>query len=81
MIDELVAAVATARTSGEKADADHERVKELLVRARLERPDLGPADLEELTGKYMDRSTISRITVPRMGVKPPRKPTRRRSRS
>jgi hypothetical protein len=81
VIDELVAAVATARASGAQADADHERVKELFVRARVERPDLGPGDLEELTEKYMDRSTISRVTVPKMGGPPPRKPTRRRSRS
>jgi hypothetical protein len=84
VVDELVAAVATARASTAKAEADHERVKALLVQARIERPDLGPGDLEELTGKYMDRAVISRITVPemtRLGHPPTRKPTRRRSRS
>lgn len=83
MVDELVAAVKTARASTAQAEADHERVKELYVQARIKRPDLGPGELEELTGKYMDRSVISRITVPEMrrqGVEPGRKP-RRRSRS
>jgi hypothetical protein len=84
VVDELVAAVATARASTAKADADHQRVKDLLVQARIQRPDLGPADLEELTGKYMDRAVISRVTVPemtRLGHTPTRKPTRRRSRT
>lgn len=80
MVDELVAAVKTARASAEQADADHARVKELYVKTRIERPDLGPDDLEELTEKYMDRTVISRITVPEMrrqGVEPGRKPRRR----
>lgn len=84
MVDELVAAVAAARASTVQAAEDHERVKELYVRARIERPDLGPDDLEELTGKYMDRTVISRITVPEMrrqGVEPGRKPRRRQPRS
>jgi len=81
VVDELVAAVATARASSAQAATDHERVKELYVRTRIERPDLGPDDLEELTDKYMDRTVISRITVPEMrkqGVEPTRKPRRRR---
>ena len=83
MVDELVEAVATARASSAQAAADHDRVKELFVRARIERPDLGPDDLEALTGKYMDRTVISRITVPEMrrqGVEPGRRPRRRRAR-
>jgi hypothetical protein len=78
VIDELRDAVAAARASQAGHDQDHERVKELLVRARQERPDLGPGDLEEITAKYFDRATISRITVPKLGGKPARKPTRRR---
>ena len=84
VVDELVTAVATARASHAQAEADHRRVKALLVQARIQRPDLGPGDLEELTGKYMDRAVISRVTVPemtRLGHAPTRKPTRRRSRS
>jgi hypothetical protein len=84
VVDELVAAVKAARASTAQAEADHERVKDLFVRARIERPDLGPDDLEELTEKYMDRSVISRITVPemrRLGHEPARKPRRRRPRS
>ncbi len=80
-MDELVAAVATARASSAQAAADHERVKELYVKARIERPDLGPDDLELITDKYMDRTVISRVTVPEMrkqGVEPGRKPRRRR---
>ena len=78
VVQELLAEVKAAREAQTERDAHHERVKELLVRARRERPDLGPADLEELTGKYFDRATISRITVPELGGKPARKPTRRR---
>ena len=84
MVDELVAAVATARASAAKAEKDHEQVKQLLVRARIERRDLGPDDLEALIDKYMDRAVISRVTVPEMrrqGVEPTRKPRRRRPRS
>ena len=84
VVDELVAAVETARASTAQADADHKRVKDLLVQARIQRPDLGPGDLEALIGKYMDQAVISRITVPEMrklGHEPTRKPTRRRSRT
>lgn len=78
MVQELLDEVKAAREAQAERDAHHERVKELLIRARKERPDLGPGDLEELTGKYFDRATISRMTVPALGGNPPRKPTRRR---
>ena len=81
MVDELVAAVETARASKLQHERDHEHVKELLVKARLEKPDLGPADLEEKIGRYLDRATISRITVPKLGDKLTRKRTRRPPRS
>jgi len=82
--DELRAAVARARESRKLADDAHEHVKSLLIRARVERPDLGPDDLEAMTDKYFDRGTISRITVPalrELGHEPARKPSRRRPRS
>lgn len=80
VVDELLEAVKTARASRAAADRDHERVKELLIRARRERGDeLGLAELEELTGRYFDRATISRITASKMDGKPPRKTTRRRT--
>ena len=41
--------------------------------------EYGPADIEVLTDRYFDRATISRMTVPEMEGKPPRKSTRRRS--
>lgn len=82
VVDELLAAVKAARESRATANRDHEHVKELLIRARLEKGDeLGPADLEELTDRYLDRATISRLTAPQMGQadgKPVRKKTRRR---
>jgi hypothetical protein len=84
VVDELLAEVQAARDSLAEHERHHERVKALMVAARIQKPDLGPDDLEEMTGKYMDRSTISRITVPEMrkqGVEPTRKPRRRRSRS
>ena len=79
-MDELLAEVKAAREALAEHERHHERVKELMVRARLEKPEIGPADLEELTGKYMDRATISRITYPKLG-KPVRKNTRRRPRT
>lgn len=80
VIDELKQAVATARESRKRADGDHERVKELLIKARIERgEDFGPAELEIATGRYFDRATISRLTSPELGDNPPRKTTRRRT--
>lgn len=79
VIDELTQAVEAARKSRSQAERDHERVKELILRVRRERgDDYGPADIELLTGRYFDRATISRMTAPQMGGKPPRKSTRRR---
>jgi hypothetical protein len=79
VIDELKEAVRTARASRETADRDHEHVKELIVRVRQERgDDYGPADIERETDRYFDRGTISRMTVPELGGKPPRKRTRKR---
>lgn len=79
MVDELTEAVKAAREARAEADRAHERVKELILRVRRERgDDFGPADIELLTGRYFDRATISRMTVPEMGGKPPRKSTRRR---
>ena len=79
VVDELTEAVDAARKLRAEADQAHERVKELILRVRRERgDDYGPADIELLTGRYFDRATISRMTVPEMGGKPPRKTTRRR---
>ena len=79
MVDELTEAVKAAREARAEADRAHEHVKELILRVRRERgDDYGPADIELLTGRYFDRATISRMTVPEMGGKPPRKNTRRR---
>jgi len=64
------ASVATARASRAQADADHERVKETLIQARLRTADLppreqlGPKVLERVSDGYLDRDTISRITSP-----------------
>ena len=79
VVEELAEAVKRARESRAAADRDHERVKELILRVRQERgDDYGPADIELLTGRYFDRATISRMTAPQMGGKPPRKSTRRK---
>lgn len=82
MVDELLAAVKTARESRAVADRDHERVKELILRVRQERgEDFGPADIEAMTDRYFDRGTISRMTAAALGDNPPRKTTRRRPES
>lgn len=82
MVDDLLAAVATARESRAAHEKDHQRVIDLLIDVRRQRGgELGPADLEEMIGKYMDRATISRKTAPAFDGKPPHKRTRRPARS
>ena len=82
MVDDLLAAVETARASKAVHERDHQRVKELLIQVRREKGEaIGPGDLEDLIGKYMTRDTISRVTSPAFGNKPPRKRTRRPPRS
>ena len=79
VVEELLAEVEAARQASAAHDRHHARVKELLVEVRRDRRDLGPADIEELIGRYFDRGTISRITVPALGGKPPRKSRRKRA--
>ena len=75
-MDELLAEVQAARET-EAALKDHtDQIKALLVKVRLERPDLGLADIEAMIGRYYDRATISRVTVPLLGDRRTRKPTR-----
>ena len=64
VVEDLKTAVEAARASKKQAEADHERVKELLIQARLQDDKLGPKVLERLSGGYLDRDTISRITSP-----------------
>ena len=69
MVDDLKAAVETALASQKQADADRERVKKLLIEARLaDRKKYGPKMLEQMTGGYLDRATISRITAEAAGT-------------
>jgi hypothetical protein len=80
VVEELLAAVKTAREDREKADRSHEHVKELILRVRKEAgQDYGPGDIEALTDRYFDRGTISRMTAAALGGKPPRKNTRKRA--
>jgi hypothetical protein len=71
VVSDLKSAVETARASAKQALADHERVKELLVKARLADEKLGPKMLEQLTDGYFDRATISRMTSEAAGTKRP----------
>ena len=60
---ELLDEVKAARRA-EAADKRHrDRIKQLLVDVRVQRPDLTVADIEEQIGRYYDRATISRITA------------------
>lgn len=77
MVDTLQAEVQAAREANSAYRKHTDRIKELLVQARRERPDLGLAGLEELIGRFYDRATISRITAPEFEGRPPRKRTRR----
>lgn len=64
MVEELLAEVKAARRAQASEKRHTDRVKALLVEVRLKRPDLGVADIEEMIGRFYDRATISRITVP-----------------
>ena len=82
VVNDLLEAVQAARTSKAAHERDHQRVIDLLVEVRRQKgEELGIGELEEMIGKYMDRATISRKTAPRLGGNPPRKRTRRTSRS
>lgn len=62
MVQDLLAEVEAARAA-EKAHEQHsERVKELLVQLRIERPDMKLAQIEELIGRFYERASISRFT-------------------
>lgn len=63
MLKELLDEVKAARRA-EAADKRHrERIKQLLIEVRLQRPELTVADIEEQIGRYYDRATISRYTA------------------
>jgi hypothetical protein len=65
-MDELLAEVKAARRADIALQRHTDRVKELLIQVRRENPDLKLADLETRIGKFYDRATISRITVPEL---------------
>lgn len=64
MVEELLAEVKAARRAQASEKRHTDRVKELLVEVRVQRPDLGVADIEAMIGRFYDRATISRITHP-----------------
>lgn len=66
VLDELLAEVKAARRADTARKRRTSRIKELLVQVRIKHPDLGPADIEQLIGRYYDRATISRVTVPEL---------------
>jgi hypothetical protein len=76
VVDELVAEVKAARRAEAALRRHNARINELFVEVRAQRPDLGPADIEELIGRYRDRATISRRTAPALGL--PRRGGRRK---
>jgi hypothetical protein len=65
-MDELLAEVKAVRRSDMIRQRRIHRIKQLLVQARMEDPALKVADLEEKIGRFYDRATISRITVPEL---------------
>jgi hypothetical protein len=65
-MDELLAEVKAARRADSALQRHTDRVKELLIQVRRENPGLKLADLETRIGKFYDRATISRITVPEL---------------
>lgn len=63
-VEELLAEVKAARRADSARRRHTDRIKELLIQVRRERPDLSVVQIEDMIGRYYDRSTISRITVP-----------------
>lgn len=64
MVEDLLAEVEAARASLAEHERHHERVKELMIEARLkDRKKFGPKVLEQMTDAYLDRATISRFTA------------------
>ena len=66
VVDELLAEVKAARRAEATRKRHADRVKELLVTVRRERPELSVVDIEAMIGRFYDRATISRITAPAM---------------
>jgi hypothetical protein len=62
-VDELLAEVKAARRADSARKRHTERVKELLVQVRRDRPDLSVVEIEDMIGRFYDRSTISRMTA------------------
>ena len=70
-MEELLAEVRAARLADTARKTHRDKIKELLIKVRLEEPDLTVADLEERIGRFYDRATISRITYPAIkGARP-----------
>jgi hypothetical protein len=63
-LDDLLAEVEKAREAKTVLDGHTSRIRELLIEVRWENPTLKLAELEEKIGKFYDRATISRITIP-----------------
>ena len=62
MEKDLLAEIAAAREDDERSKKRAERIRELLIQLRLEKPDLTLPLIEDLIGRYYDRATISRKT-------------------
>ena len=65
-MDDLLAEVEAAREAKTVLERHTRRIRELLIQVRWENPTLKLADLEATIGKFYDRATISRITVPEL---------------
>lgn len=62
-MDELLAEVRAARRAQKAARTHADRVKELLIQVRLEKPKMSVVEIEGKIGRFYDRATISRITA------------------
>ena len=62
MVKDLLAEIEAARADDERAKERTERIRDLLIRLRLEQPKLTLPKIEDMIGRYYDRATISRKT-------------------
>ena len=63
MVKDLLDEVKAARRADAASRRHRDRIRQLLVDVRLQRPDLTVADIEAMIGRFYDRATISRFTA------------------
>lgn len=67
MVKDLLAEIDAARSEDKQHDQRLERIQNLLIQLRREKPGMTLPEIEDLIGRYYDRATISRKTAAALG--------------